>query len=204
MCEWCKTFAYFEHIQIVWELGPMKIFAQDSENIGFFFARRHFSHYGAPDIPVYILVATYRRLDGERRMHHESKRAWTIQKLEFWNLFLWQNIWNSTKNLHLRKFPTVRYLFNLPLIFLISWLSGLASQLDFLLEFGEEEWKCAVCPDYLLIWCGVLAILLWPPVWRSGNSNKGISHWGIAFLVVGKVFLLSSSNRQVVQYGHWC
>ena len=69
-----QIFAYFEHIQIMQKLGPMRIFSRDYKSTRFFLAQQLFVYYGASDVPV-NMVAAYHRLDGRRSMHHESESS---------------------------------------------------------------------------------------------------------------------------------
>ena len=69
-----QIFVYFEHMQIVRKLEPMKIFTRDYDITQFFLARQLFVYYVFLDVPVNI-VAAYHRHDGERSMHHESNSS---------------------------------------------------------------------------------------------------------------------------------
>ena len=62
-----QIFAYFEHVQTVRKLEPMKNFPQDYDITRFILAKQL-----APDVPVNMVATVYHSLDGERNMHHES------------------------------------------------------------------------------------------------------------------------------------
>ena len=67
-----QTFTFFEHMQIVRMLEPIKIFTGDYNITQFFFKQQLFVYYGTPDVPVYM-VASYHRLDGEKTCNISRK-----------------------------------------------------------------------------------------------------------------------------------
>ena len=147
-----QIFAYFEHIQIVQKLEPMKILPWDDETTWFFLVWQLFVYYCAPDVPENMVGMRNHRLDGERSMHWVEKfelaqpggvawRSWKIWTLELWNFILMENS-KLYKNMCQRKFPAIWYTVHINVRhFLFNLLSPASMSPNF--NFSKYIFTCS-------------------------------------------------------------